>query len=56
MKERAMRLIKIALARDTLQLPPGLAAGMPIRADVAAAEPAAGKNNPEQDRNATAYR
>src|SRR5262245_43878968 len=36
-----MRLIKIALARDTLQLPPGLATGMPVRADVAAAEPAA---------------
>src|SRR5215510_11815550 len=40
-KDRAMRLREIALARDTLQLPPGLASGMPVRADVAAAEPAA---------------
>ena len=28
------------MARDTLQLPPGLAAGMTIGADVAASEPA----------------
>jgi hypothetical protein len=29
MKERAVRLRKIALAGDTLQLPPRLATGMP---------------------------
>src|SRR5215510_13562941 len=40
-KDRAMRLREIALARDTLQLPSGLATGMPIRADIAAAKPAA---------------
>ena len=40
MKDRAVRLRKIALAGDTLQLPPGLATGMPIGADVAASEPA----------------
>ena len=40
MKDGAMRLREIALARDTLQLPPGLAAGLPVRADVTAAEPA----------------
>jgi hypothetical protein len=41
MKHRAVRLIKVAVARDTLQLPPGLAPGMTIGADVTAAEPAA---------------
>ena len=40
MKDRAVRLRKIALAGDTLQLAPGLATGMTISADVAAAEPA----------------
>jgi hypothetical protein len=40
MKDRAVRLREIAVARDTLQLSPGPAAGMPIGADVAASEPA----------------
>ena len=40
MKDRAVRLREVAVAGDTLQLAPGLAAGMPIGADVAAAEPA----------------
>ena len=40
MKDRAVGLREIAVARDTLQLAPGLAAGMPIGADVAASEPA----------------
>ena len=40
MQDRAVRLREIAVARDTLQLPPGLATGMPIGADVAASEPA----------------
>lgn len=31
---------EISVARDTLQLPPGLAAGMPLGADVAPSEPA----------------
>src|SRR5262252_4386389 len=39
-KDRAMGCREIALAGDALQLAPGLAAGMTIRADVAAAEPA----------------
>jgi hypothetical protein len=39
-KDRAMGFREIALAGDALQLAPGLAAGMTIRADVAAAEPA----------------
>jgi hypothetical protein len=39
-EERAVRLREIAVARDTLQLAPGLAAGVPIRTDVAASEPA----------------
>src|SRR5215813_10012434 len=38
--ERAMGFRERALAGDALQLAPGLAAGMTIRADVAAAEPA----------------
>ena len=40
MENGAMSFIKIALARDALKLSPSLAAGMPIGADVAAAEPA----------------
>ena len=40
MKDGAVRLIEISLARDTLQLPPGLATGVPISPDVAASEPA----------------
>ena len=40
MKEGAVRLIKISMTRDTLKLAPGLAAGMPIRTDVATSEPA----------------
>ena len=40
MKNGAMGLIKIPVARHTLQLPPGLPARMPVGADVAAAEPA----------------
>jgi hypothetical protein len=40
MKQRAVRLRKIAVARHTRQLPPGLATRVPIGADSAAAEPA----------------
>src|SRR5437879_6572159 len=40
-KDRAMGFREIAVAGDALQLPPGLAAGMPVRPDIAAAEPAA---------------
>src|SRR5262249_10517508 len=40
MQQRAVGLIKIAVARHTLQLPPGLATRVPIGADIAAAEPA----------------
>jgi hypothetical protein len=39
MKDGAVRLREIALARDTLKLAPGLAAGVPISPDVAASEP-----------------
>jgi hypothetical protein len=39
MENRAVGLIEVPLARHTLQLPPGLAARMPIGADVAPAEP-----------------
>ena len=39
MKHRAMGFVEIPLTRDTLQLAPGLAAGMAIRAEVAASEP-----------------
>ena len=39
MKNRALGLVEVALARHTLQLPPGLAARMAIGAEVAAAEP-----------------
>src|SRR5262245_57675871 len=39
-KDRAIGFREIALAGDALQLAPGLAAGMTVRADVAAAEPA----------------
>ena len=40
MENRAMSFIKISLARDALKLSPSLAAGMPIGANIAAAEPA----------------
>src|SRR5262245_4504165 len=40
MKERAVRLRKIALAGDPLQLAPGLTTGLTIGAQVAASEPA----------------
>ena len=40
MKDRAVRLSKISLAGDTLQLAPGLTTGMTIGAEVAASEPA----------------
>ena len=52
MKDRAVGLIEIAVARDTLQLAPGLATGMPIGADVAAAEPAVIGSNRDPDRSA----
>ena len=39
-EDGAVGFIKIALARHTLKLPPGLAAGMAIGADIAQAEPA----------------
>ena len=40
MAKRASGLREIALARDALELTPGLAAGMTVGADIAAAEPA----------------
>jgi hypothetical protein len=40
MKEGAMCLREIPVARDTLQLAPGLAAGMTVGADIAASKPA----------------
>jgi hypothetical protein len=40
MKNRAVGLVEIPVTGDTLQLPPGLAAGMTIGAEVAASEPA----------------
>ena len=40
MKDRAMGFREIAVAGDALKLAPGLAARMPIRADVAMSEPA----------------
>ena len=40
MKDRSMGFKEIAVAGDALQLAPGLAARMPIRADVAMSEPA----------------
>ena len=40
MEAGTSRLIEIALARYTLQLPPGLAARMPIGADIPSAKPA----------------
>jgi hypothetical protein len=42
MKQRAVELIKRPVTGDPRQLTPGWAAGMPIRAAVAAAEPAIG--------------
>lgn len=40
MKYRAVGFVEVALTGDTLQLPPGLATGMSIGADIAAAQPA----------------
>src|SRR3989442_4072661 len=40
MEKRAGGLREIALARDALELAPGLATGMAVGADIAAAEPA----------------
>ena len=40
MQEGAVRLRAIALARDALELVPGLAPGLAVGADIAAAEPA----------------
>lgn len=40
MEDRAACFIEVAVAGDALQLPPGLATGMPIGADIAAAQPA----------------
>ena len=40
MKDRAVGVVEVALTGDTLQLPPELAAGMAIGADIAAAQPA----------------
>ena len=40
MKDRAVGFVEVALTGDTLQLPPGLATGMSIGADIAAAQPA----------------
>ena len=56
MKDRAMGFIEIAVARDALQLAPGLAAGMPIGADVATSEPAVIGRNPDRDRSAAGCR
>jgi hypothetical protein len=39
-ENRAFGLIKISLTRHTLKLPPGLAAGMTVGADIAKPEPA----------------
>src|SRR6266508_3745294 len=40
MKNGAVGLVEIPVTGNTLKLAPGLAAGMPMRADVAAPEPA----------------
>ena len=40
MKNRAMRFIQVTRARHTLSLPPSLATGRSIGADVATVEPA----------------
>ena len=40
LKDRAVGFVEVSATRDTLQLPPGLRAGMAVGADVAAAEPA----------------
>jgi hypothetical protein len=40
MQDRAVRLREIAVARDALQLTPGLATGMPVGADIPPGEPA----------------
>src|SRR4029453_616911 len=40
MKHHAVGLIEVSVARDTLQLAPGLAAGMAMSTKVAASEPA----------------
>src|SRR5262245_15680981 len=39
MKDRAVRLQKVALARRTMQLTPGTTAGMPVGAQVAQPQP-----------------
>ncbi len=41
MENRAVRLVKISLARHTLKLAPGLTTGMAVGADIATPEPAA---------------
>lgn len=40
MENRAFGLIEISLARHTLELPPGLATGMAVGADVTSSKPA----------------
>jgi hypothetical protein len=40
MENRAVRLVKIPLVRDTLKLAPGLTAGMAVGADITTPEPA----------------
>lgn len=40
MTERAVGFVEVSVTGDTLQLPPGLATGMPISADIATAQPA----------------
>ena len=40
-KRRAVGFLEVSVVRDTLQLPPGFAAGMTVRPDVAASLPAA---------------
>ena len=56
MENRAVRLVKISLARHTLKLTPGLATGMAVGADIAQAEPALVGSNRDRDRNAQTYR
>jgi hypothetical protein len=40
MKDRAVGFVEVSVAGDTLKLPPRMATGMPIGAEVAASEPA----------------
>jgi hypothetical protein len=56
MQDRAVRLRAIALARDTLQLAPGLAARISIGADVAPLRASRNRSNPALDRTAAACR